>query len=140
MRGLRQSFRQELQWGTRGLGKRTVATCRELLAKERALWTFARIPEIHETNNLAERAHRHPVQWRKSSYGTASERGSRFGEAFWPSWPRVSNSSKMPLPISPRVVAPFSRTQLSQRGFHNPADQQFANSPSRERTPGYIQR
>ena len=40
-----------------------------------------RIPEIDETNNAAERSLRHPVQWRKTSYGTASERGSRFVES-----------------------------------------------------------
>ena len=81
MSGLRRSFRQELHWGTRVRCKKTAATCRELLAKERALWTFVRIPEIDETNNAAERSLRHPVQWRKTSYGTASERGSRFVES-----------------------------------------------------------
>ena len=81
MSGLRQSFRQELQWGTQVPCEKTAATCRELLAKERALWTFVRMPEIAETNNAAERALRHPVQWRKTSYGTQSERGSRFVES-----------------------------------------------------------
>lgn len=81
MGGLRRSFRQELQWGTRVPCKKTAATCRELLAKERALWTFVRMPEIPETNNSAERSLRHPVQWRKTNYGTASERGSRFVES-----------------------------------------------------------
>jgi transposase len=81
MGGLRQSFRQELQWGTRVRCKKTAATCRELLAKERALWAFVRIPAIPETNNCAERALRHPVQWRKTSYGTQSERGSRVVES-----------------------------------------------------------
>lgn len=81
MGGLRRSFRQELQWGTRVRWRKTAATCRELLAKERALWTFVRIPEIDETNNRAERSLRHPVQWRKTSYGTASEQGSRFVES-----------------------------------------------------------
>ena len=79
--GLRRSFRQELHWGTRVRCKKTAATCRELLAKERALWTFGRIPEIPETNNSAEHSLRHPVQWRKTSYGTTSERGSRFVES-----------------------------------------------------------
>lgn len=54
MRGLRHSFRQELQWGTRVRCKKTAA--------ERALWTFVRIPEVHETNNAAERSLRPPVQ------------------------------------------------------------------------------
>jgi transposase len=39
------------------------------------------MPEIAETNNAAERALRHPVQWRKTSYGTQSERGSRLVES-----------------------------------------------------------
>jgi transposase len=81
MRGLRRSFRQELHWGTQVPCEKTAATCRELLAKERALWTFVRIPAIAETNNAAERSLRHPVQWRKTSYGTQSERGSRFVES-----------------------------------------------------------
>jgi hypothetical protein len=54
MGGLRRSFRQELQWGTQVPCEKTSATCRELLAKERALWTFVRLPEIDETNNRAE--------------------------------------------------------------------------------------
>ena len=81
MGGLRRSFRQELEWGTTVRCRKTAATCRNLLAKEWALWTFVRIPEIEETNNCAERQLRHPVQWRKTSYGTASETGSRFVES-----------------------------------------------------------
>jgi transposase len=61
--------------------EKTAATCRELLAKERALWTFVRRPAIAEPNNAAERALRHPVQGRKTSYGMQSARGSRFGES-----------------------------------------------------------
>jgi transposase len=79
--GLRRSFRQELQWGTRVRCRKTAATGRELLAPERALWTFVRIPAFAETNNAVERRLRHPVQWRKTSYGTASETGSRFVES-----------------------------------------------------------
>src|SRR4051794_23123101 len=80
MGGLRRSFRQELEWGARIRWRKTAATCRDLLAKEAALWTFVQVPEIAETNNTAERSLRHPVQWRKTSYSTASEIGSRFVE------------------------------------------------------------
>jgi transposase len=59
---------------------RTAATCRELLALEPALWTFARIEGVEPTNNAAERALRHAVMWRKTSHGTESEVGSRFVE------------------------------------------------------------
>jgi transposase len=51
-----------------------------LLEGEEHLWTFLRVQGIEPTNNVAERALRHAVLWRKSSGGTASERGSRFVE------------------------------------------------------------
>ena len=61
-------------------GARTAGACREVLAVEPALWTFVRVEGIEPTNNAAERALRHAVQWRKTSYGTDSDAGSRFVE------------------------------------------------------------
>jgi transposase len=57
---------------------RTEGLCRELLKLEPALWTFLRVEGVEPTNNAAERALRHAVLWRKSSYGTSSARGSRY--------------------------------------------------------------
>ena len=57
---------------------KTAATCAELLKVEAALWTFVRVEGIEPTNNAAERAGRHAVQWRKTSYGTDSQAGSQF--------------------------------------------------------------
>ena len=54
--------------------------CRRLLAAEAHLWTFAATAEVPPHNNATERALRHGVIWRKTSYGTDSERGSRFVE------------------------------------------------------------
>lgn len=45
-----------------------------------ALWTFAEVEGVEPTNNEAERGLRHAVIWRKSSYGSHSEAGSRFVE------------------------------------------------------------
>jgi transposase len=59
---------------------KTAETCRRLLAVEDALWTFAAYDDVEPTNNTAERALRHAVIWRKTSYGTQSEHGSRFVE------------------------------------------------------------
>jgi transposase len=59
---------------------KTAGVCREILAVEASLWTFARRAGVEPTNNAAERAIRHAVCWRKTSYGTDSERGSRFVE------------------------------------------------------------
>jgi transposase len=78
--GLRPAFRETLAAGTRCGCLKTAATCRELLKVEPALWTFVRIEGIEPTNNVAERALRHAVQWRKTSYGTEGTAGSHFVE------------------------------------------------------------
>jgi transposase len=77
---LREDVRAELEAGTACACAKTAGTCRELLAVEPALWTFAEVEAIEPTNNAAERALRHAVQWRKTSYGTDSESGSHFVE------------------------------------------------------------
>jgi len=53
---------------------------REILELEPALWTFVAHAGIEPTNNHAERLVRHGVLWRKSSFGTDSDAGSRFVE------------------------------------------------------------
>jgi len=58
----------------------TESTCIEILAYEPALWTFIYHEGIEPTNNAAERALRAIVLWRKRSFGSQSERGSRFVE------------------------------------------------------------
>jgi transposase len=79
-RWLRGEFREALGRGSRCACLKTAATCQELLKVEAALWTFVRVPGIELTNNAAERALRHAVQWRKTSYGTDSAAGSHFVE------------------------------------------------------------
>ena len=59
---------------------KTAGTCAELRKLEPALWTFVREPGVEQTNNFAERAIRPAVLWRKGSFGTHSEHGSRFVE------------------------------------------------------------
>ena len=54
--------------------------CRNLLWLEPAMWTFVKHPKVEPTNNVAEQDMRHPVIWRRSSFGTDSPRGSRFVE------------------------------------------------------------
>ena len=60
--------------------KKTAGKCRKILELRVALWTFVRIEGVEPTNNAAERALRPAVIWRKLSFGSASERGSRFVE------------------------------------------------------------
>jgi transposase len=78
VRTLRASFKLELEWGSGSVCPKTAATCRELLAREIALWTFVRVEGIDPTNNAAERSLRSAVLWRKGSFGTRSENGSCF--------------------------------------------------------------
>lgn len=66
--------------GTTCADPQTARTCANLLTLEPALWTFVSHPEVEPTNNGAERALRHPVIWRRLSYGTHSAQGSLFVE------------------------------------------------------------
>ena len=54
VRTLRASFRLELEQGRACGCPKTAATCRELLTREAALWTFVRVEGIEPTNNAAE--------------------------------------------------------------------------------------
>jgi transposase len=54
--------------------------CKRILKLEEAMWTFVRVEGIEPTNNLGERGIRHPVMWRKISFGTDSANGSKFVE------------------------------------------------------------
>jgi transposase len=58
------------------------ALCGNLLHSWPALWTFTRLDGVEPTNNAAERALRPAVLWRKGSFGTQSDSGSRFVERF----------------------------------------------------------
>ena len=78
---LRRQVRLLLERGS-GCGcAKTEGVCRQLLAVEASLWTFARRDGIEPTNNAAERALRHAVLWRRSSLGTDSVVGGRFVSA-----------------------------------------------------------
>ena len=78
--GLRPIIRSLLVSGTACGCAWTAKVCRRLLAGERHLWTFATVEGVPPHNNATERALRHGVIWRKTSYGTDSEAGSRFAE------------------------------------------------------------
>jgi transposase len=60
--------------------RKVAGTAKQILKLKEALWTFVYTEGIEPTNNLAERDLRHAVIWRKTSFGTQSEDGSRFVE------------------------------------------------------------
>ena len=65
--------------GQRLEGK-TGGTCARLIEQFDSLWTFVRLEGVEPTNNEGQRTVRHAVVYRKVSYGTDSEAGSRFVE------------------------------------------------------------
>ena len=62
--------------GERTPWAQTVRTCRQLLQRKQALWTFLETPGIEPTNNAAERALRPSVIHRKISHGVQSSSGA----------------------------------------------------------------
>jgi transposase len=78
--GLRPVVRSLLEDGAACGCAWTAKVCRKLLSAEAHLWTFAAAEGVPPHNNATERALRPGVIWRKTSYGTDSEAGSRFVE------------------------------------------------------------
>lgn len=81
MTALRQEVERLLEAGSQCGEAKTEGTCREILKRREALWTFVQVEGVEPTNNTAERSIRPGVQWRKVSFGTQSEDGSRFVES-----------------------------------------------------------
>jgi transposase len=81
MTPLRREVERLLEAGSRCGVPKTAGTCRDILKRREALWTFVQVDGVEPTNNAAERALRPGVLWRKGSFGTQSEEGSRFVES-----------------------------------------------------------
>ena len=73
-----RAIRDMLWYGARCPDAKISGTCRDILKRERALFTFVHEPRVDPTNNVAERSLRHAVIWRKGSFGTWSLDGSAF--------------------------------------------------------------
>jgi hypothetical protein len=74
LRSLLDEGRDSLPW------EKARGFCRELGLLWEGLWTFVEKEGVEPTNNAAEQDVRPAVLWRKGSYGTQSEAGSRFVE------------------------------------------------------------
>ena len=81
MTPLRREVERLLEAGSRCGVPKTDGTCRDILKRREALWTFVQVDGVEPTNNAAERSLRPGVLWRKGSFGTQSEEGSRFVES-----------------------------------------------------------
>jgi len=81
MRPLRRHVARLLKAGQACGVPTTAGVCREGLKVSDALWTFVRVEGLAPTNNVAERAIRPGVLWRKGSFGTQGASGARCVEA-----------------------------------------------------------
>jgi len=80
MAPIREEVENLLRSGAACEHPQTGKTCKNLLKLRVALWTFVDVEGIEPTNNVAERALRSYVLWRKGSFGTQAQRGSLFVE------------------------------------------------------------
>jgi transposase len=80
MQPIRREVDSLLLRGVFSANPRLIGMCRELYEHREWLWTFLNDERVEPTNNVAERSLRHPVIWRKLSFGTQSAAGSRFVE------------------------------------------------------------
>jgi transposase len=53
---------------------------RRVVREGESRWVFLDVPGVNATHNMAERAHRFGVLWRKRSQGTCNEKGNRWVE------------------------------------------------------------
>jgi transposase len=75
---IRAHMERLLSRGTRPSAAGIRGACRDILEHRNAMWLFVDDPSVEPTNNHAERELRGLVIWRKSSFGTCSERGNVF--------------------------------------------------------------
>lgn len=80
MEPAKEAFHRLLQQGRWLPSSKVALSCRWLVRRVSALWTFVTDPNVEPTNNHAERVLRTGVLWRKTSFGTNSDRGDRFAE------------------------------------------------------------
>lgn len=80
MAPVERRVKELLDAGSECTHAKTRGVCRQIRSLGDALWTFVRVEGVEPTNNRAERALRRAVMWRRTSFGTQSEAGSRFIE------------------------------------------------------------
>jgi hypothetical protein len=107
--------------------KKTAGMAREILQWEKCLWTFVDVPGLEPTNNFGERCIRHAVMYRKTSFGTQCEEGSRFVERIFTA---TTPSSCRAVTCSPSSPTPSPRTAAACSGLRSYPPRPFLISPS----------
>ena len=80
MKRIQEGIEETLAAGGQCGHKKTEGTCKRILKHKTSLWTFVSHKDVEPTNNVAEQVIRSYVLWRKTSFGTQSERGDRYVE------------------------------------------------------------
>jgi hypothetical protein len=78
---MRREVARRLHAGSRGDVPKTAGTCRDIVKRREAWWTFGQVAGVAPTNNTAERSLRPGGRGRKGRFGTQREQGSRFVES-----------------------------------------------------------
>ncbi|MFZ0564750.1 MAG: IS66 family transposase [Chlamydiales bacterium] len=90
---------QEILYDALGNGSEYLSSFADrLLNHFHKLFLFTRYSEVECTNNAAERSLRHIVLWRKTSYGTQSDGGSRFMERAVSIWMTLKKQGRHTIP------------------------------------------
>ena len=80
-RQMQSGFGELLTQGTLSADLTVRRMCKGIDSLWPAPWTYLDIPGVEPSNNVAERAIRPAVLWRKGSFGTQSGSGARFASA-----------------------------------------------------------
>ena len=121
MRPVEEAFGMLLEKGQRSRGKRTAALCKSLSKLELALFLFARCDGVEPTNNAAEQALRPAVIWRKTCFGTQSERGSEFVARMM--------TATMTCRVQGRSLFQYLRSAVQARDHGDPAPSLLSEPP-----------
>ena len=96
-------------------------SCRDILDHRHAMWRFVDDPAVEPTNNHAERELRGLVTWRKSTFGSQSERGNSFA-ANLKSVVQTCRKQR-------RLVMPYLRSAVHAALHHHPAPSLLRPTP-----------
>jgi Transposase IS66 family. len=89
--------------------KKTAGVARRILRLEKCLWVFVDVPGVEPTNNYGERTIRQGVIYRKISFGTRSERGSRFIERILTVVTTLKQQKRNPLEFLTAALGAYRR-------------------------------
>jgi transposase len=89
--------------------KKTAGMAKRILRLEKCLWVFVDVPGVEPTNNYGERTIRQGVIYRKISFGTRSERGSRFVERILTVVTTLKQQKRNPLEFLTAALGAYRR-------------------------------